>query len=327
MFASGDDGGARWCAAASLVETCKLNGVDPQRYFTDLLTRLVNGWPNDRIDELMPWCWATPQEPQPQPKPPRACRRRLRSCRARGPDGASPTAAIVDTQSAKTTESGGPRGAWDAAKRMKGRKRHVAVDTDGLLLGVLAHAADIQDADSLGDLLRRVKPLYNWLRAVFADGVYNRITALLACFLFGLALIIVRSTAGATGFVVQPRRWVVENHSAGSAGGGDCRRTTRRCPKSPRRWSPWPRSASCSTASPIPIAGDYPPHDFANGVLVDRSQPESASSGIRDTGSMISVIYNAKCDDSSLPCFEGLEKAAEFTTCPPVEFPPGNSDI
>ncbi len=58
LFASGDDGGARWAAVASLVETCKLNGVNPQRYFTDLLTRLVNGWPNSRIDELMPWCWA-----------------------------------------------------------------------------------------------------------------------------------------------------------------------------------------------------------------------------------------------------------------------------
>jgi hypothetical protein len=56
LFASGDDGGARWAAIAFLVETCKLNGVDPQRYFTDLLTRLVNGWPNSRIDELMPWC-------------------------------------------------------------------------------------------------------------------------------------------------------------------------------------------------------------------------------------------------------------------------------
>jgi len=57
LFASGDDGGARWAAVASLVETCKLNGVDPQRYLTHLLTRLVNGWPNSRIDELMPWCW------------------------------------------------------------------------------------------------------------------------------------------------------------------------------------------------------------------------------------------------------------------------------
>ena len=59
LFASGDDGGARWATVASLVETCKLNGVDPQRYFTDVLTRLVNGWPNSRIDELMPWRWAT----------------------------------------------------------------------------------------------------------------------------------------------------------------------------------------------------------------------------------------------------------------------------
>ena len=59
LFASGDDGGMRWAAVASLVETCKLNGVDPQRYFSDVLTRLVNGWPQTRIDELMPWHWAT----------------------------------------------------------------------------------------------------------------------------------------------------------------------------------------------------------------------------------------------------------------------------
>ena len=122
---------------------------------------------------------------------------------------ASPTAAVVDTQSVKTTESGGPRG-WDAAKRLKGRKRQVAVDTDGLLLGVVVHAANIQDADSLGGLLQRVKPLYAWLRAVFADSIYNRLTAMLACFLFGLTLIIVRRPAGSIGFVVQPRRWVVE---------------------------------------------------------------------------------------------------------------------
>ena len=84
------------------------------------------------------------------------------------------------------------------------------MDTQGLLLGMAVHAADIQDADGLWGLLRRVKPLYPWLRAVFADSVYNRLAALLACFLFGLALIIVRRIAGSTGFVVQPRRWVVE---------------------------------------------------------------------------------------------------------------------
>jgi putative transposase len=84
------------------------------------------------------------------------------------------------------------------------------VDTDGLLLGILVHAADVQDADGLPDLLKRLKPLYPWLRAVFADSVYNRLAAMLACFLFGLTLIVVRRAAGTTGFVVQPRRWVVE---------------------------------------------------------------------------------------------------------------------
>ena len=93
---------------------------------------------------------------------------------------------------------------------MKGRKRHVAVDTAGLLLGVVVHAADLQDADGAGDLLRRLKPLYCWLKAVFADGIYDRLVVLLACLLLGLTLVIVRRSAGVSGFVVVPRRWVVE---------------------------------------------------------------------------------------------------------------------
>ena len=55
LFAGSDEGGENWAALASLIETCKLNGVNPQAYFTDVLTRLVNGWPQARIDELMPW--------------------------------------------------------------------------------------------------------------------------------------------------------------------------------------------------------------------------------------------------------------------------------
>ena len=104
---------------------------------------------------------------------------------------------------------GGPRG-WDAAKKVWGRKRHVAVDTSGLLLGVVVHAADIQDADGVGDLLRRLKRLYPWLKAVLADSVYDRLAALLACFLLGLTLVVIRRLAGTEGFALVPRRWVAE---------------------------------------------------------------------------------------------------------------------
>ena len=111
---------------------------------------------------------------------------------------------------------GGPRG-YDAAKKVKGSiveaprsMRHIGVDTSGFLLGVLVHAADIQDADSAWDLLKKIKPLYCWLTVVFADSIDNRLPVLLACFLLGLTLIIVRRIAGTTGFVIIPRRWVVE---------------------------------------------------------------------------------------------------------------------
>ena len=57
LFAGHDEGAQNWACIASLVETCKLNGVDVQTYFTDVLTRLVNLWPASRIDELMPWNW------------------------------------------------------------------------------------------------------------------------------------------------------------------------------------------------------------------------------------------------------------------------------
>ncbi len=106
----------------------------------------------------------------------------------------------------KTTESGGPRG-YSAAKKANGFKCHIAVDTQGLLLGVVVHAASIQDTDGAGGLLRGIKPLCCWLRTVFADSIYNRMAALLACFLLGLALPTIRRIPGAEGFVVLPRRW------------------------------------------------------------------------------------------------------------------------
>jgi hypothetical protein len=61
LFAGSDEGGENWANLASLIETCKINGVNPQTYFTELLTRLVNGWPQTNIDELMPWHHTTSQ--------------------------------------------------------------------------------------------------------------------------------------------------------------------------------------------------------------------------------------------------------------------------
>jgi putative transposase len=77
-------------------------------------------------------------------------------------------------------------------------------------LRIIVHAASVQDADGAGGLLGRIKPLYCWLRAVFADGAYNRVAALLACFLLGLVLIVVSRPSGTKGFTVRPRRWIVE---------------------------------------------------------------------------------------------------------------------
>lgn len=63
LFAGHDEGAQNWALLASLIETAKLNGIDPQAWLADILVRLVNLWPNDRIDELLPWAWADAREP------------------------------------------------------------------------------------------------------------------------------------------------------------------------------------------------------------------------------------------------------------------------
>ena len=122
---------------------------------------------------------------------------------------ASPTAGIVDSQSVRTTESGGPRGC-DAGKKVNGRKRHVLVDTLGLLLVLVVHTADIQDRDGLALVCRRLRRRLPWLRLIFADGGYQGETAACAAAREGLRLTIVTREPGTRGFAVLPRRWVVE---------------------------------------------------------------------------------------------------------------------
>lgn len=90
---------------------------------------------------------------------------------AQGREG-SPSAGVIDSQSVKTTASGGPRG-YDAGKKTKGRERHIITDTDGNLVYILIHTAHIQDRDSAQDLLASIHYSFPWLRHVFADGGYQ----------------------------------------------------------------------------------------------------------------------------------------------------------
>ena len=145
---------------------------------------------------------------------------------------AEPSAAIIDSQSVKAAPTvGAASRGYDAGKKINGRKRHIVVDTLGLLLVVLVTAASVQDRDAARPLLRQLRARSHRIRLAWADGAYAGKLVRWAKTTLTLTLQIVKRTDDMTGFVVLPRRWVVERTLAWITNHRRCARDYERLPQ------------------------------------------------------------------------------------------------
>jgi transposase len=120
----------------------------------------------------------------------------------------SPSAAVIDSQTVKAPHAK-TRG-YDANKRTLGRKRHIAVDTDGRLLMVNLTTADISDSAGAQLVLEAIRQRWPWVKHMFADAAYDRLKLMDKASYLDFVIEIIRRSESQKGFEVQPRRWVVE---------------------------------------------------------------------------------------------------------------------
>ncbi len=121
---------------------------------------------------------------------------------------ASPSGGVLDSQTVKAPSA--ERRGFDAAKKIVGRKRHVAVDTDGRLLMVNLTPADVSDSAGAQTIIDAIRKRWPWLKHLFADGAYDRGKLMDKAAFRDFVIEIVRRTDKEPGFKVIPRRWVVE---------------------------------------------------------------------------------------------------------------------
>ncbi|MFI1294499.1 IS5 family transposase [Streptomyces sp. NPDC020792] len=122
-----------------------------------------------------------------------------------------PTAGAIDSQSAKGTSTvGAATSGYDGGKKIKGRKRHIVVDTLGLILAVMVTPASTGDRDAAQDLLAQATRRHHRLRRVWADSGYTGMLVAWCARALNLRLTVIRRSDGQKGFVVLPKRWIVE---------------------------------------------------------------------------------------------------------------------
>src|SRR5512133_1919975 len=123
----------------------------------------------------------------------------------------TPTAAVIDSQSVKAADTvGAATSGFDGGKKIKGRKRHVAVDSNGWLLAVLVTAANVQDRDGGHRLVALLRERFSTITLVWADGGYAGRLVAWAAAVLAVTVTVVKRSDNLRGFVVLPRRWVVE---------------------------------------------------------------------------------------------------------------------